>query len=98
PEHVNGDENRLRQVLVNLISNAIKFTERGEIVVNVHRDGNISGVRFEVADTGIGIPPEKQRLIFDPFTQADASTTRRFGGTGLGLAISMRLVQSMGGT
>ena len=103
-----GDEPRLRQVLVNLLSNAIKFTERGSVrlTVRVHEvteggamlealDRRIS---FSVADTGIGIPADKQRQLFDAFVQADSSTTRRFGGTGLGLSISHALVTQMGGT
>jgi signal transduction histidine kinase/CheY-like chemotaxis protein len=101
PEHVVGDAGRLRQVVLNLVGNAVKLTERGEIVVQVRRgDRTPRGVRlsFAVSDTGIGIPAEKQALIFEAFTQADSSTTRRFGGTGLGLTISRQLVASMGGT
>ena len=100
PETLVGDPVRLRQILVNLVGNAIKFTERGEILVAISiMDQNKSGVqlRFAVTDTGIGIATEKQKLIFDAFTQADSSTTRRFGGTGLGLAISSRLVSLFGG-
>jgi CheY-like chemotaxis protein len=90
----------LRQVVLNLAGNAIKFTERGEVVLRV--DADQSGpdgltLHFSVTDTGIGIPKEKQKLIFEPFTQADTSTTRRYGGTGLGLSISMRLIEMMGG-
>ena len=107
PESVVGDETRLKQVLVNLIGNAVKFTERGEIVLRIgieqepalpsnHTPGMVR-LRFEVRDTGIGIPPEKHARIFESFAQADESTTRRFGGTGLGLAISSRLVGMMGG-
>ncbi len=100
PIRVVGDPGRLRQVLVNLVGNAIKFTAKGEVVVraqlqNQSPDGYL--LHFEVADTGIGIAPEKQQLIFDPFAQADGSTTRRFGGTGLGLTISSQLVSLMGG-
>jgi CheY-like chemotaxis protein/HPt (histidine-containing phosphotransfer) domain-containing protein len=100
PTRVVGDPGRLRQVLVNLVGNAIKFTTKGEVVVraqlqNQSADGYL--LHFEVADTGIGIAPEKQQLIFDPFAQADGSTTRRFGGTGLGLTISSQLVSLMGG-
>ena len=104
PARIVGDSQRLRQVLVNLVSNAIKFTERGEVVVSVQpvlrlptplRNRRVCA--FTVRDTGIGIDANKQRLIFDAFTQADGSTSRRFGGTGLGLSISRRLVEMMGG-
>ncbi len=101
PAMLVGDPVRLRQVIVNLVGNSIKFTEQGEIVVDVSCvDRNENGLLlcFAVTDTGIGIPTEKQKLIFDAFTQADSSTTRRFGGTGLGLAISSRLVSLFGGT
>lgn len=91
-----GDEARLRQVLINLLSNAVKFTERGQIVLRVAREAD-RRVRFEVEDTGIGIHPDKLERIFEPFTQADASTTRQYGGTGLGLTICQRLTQLMGG-
>src|SRR5262249_35846497 len=96
-----GDGNRLRQVLLNLIGNAIKFTEAGEVVLRVCARGEAQGhdivLEFEIADTGIGIPPEKQQKIFGAFEQADSSTSRRYGGTGLGLTISARLVEMMGG-
>jgi signal transduction histidine kinase/CheY-like chemotaxis protein len=101
PERVVGDLTRLRQVLINLIGNAIKFTEHGEVGLRIAVDSRTpDGVRlhFVVADTGLGIAPEKQKLIFDAFSQADGSTARKFGGTGLGLTISSRLVELMGGT
>ena len=100
PPALRGDPSRLRQILVNLIGNAVKFTETGEVVMRVECrpiDDQLVVVTFTVSDTGIGIPREKHATIFDPFTQADASTTRRFGGTGLGLTISARLAALMGG-
>ncbi|MBF0127798.1 MAG: CHASE domain-containing protein, partial [Magnetococcales bacterium] len=99
PDHFKGDAKRLRQVLINLIGNAIKFTPAGQIAIRVAPDPEKppGGLRFEVEDTGIGIPGEKLSAVFEAFTQADASTTRRYGGTGLGLAISRRLVDLMGG-
>jgi two-component system sensor histidine kinase/response regulator len=101
PGTVIGDPGRLRQILVNLIGNAIKFTEHGSIFLEValdSRSGEQCTLHFSVSDTGLGIPAEQQKLIFNAFTQADASTTRKFGGTGLGLTISSRLVELMGGT
>jgi signal transduction histidine kinase/DNA-binding response OmpR family regulator len=100
PEFVIGDPERLRQVVLNLAGNAIKFTDQGEVVLRVEADESGPDklhLHFTVTDTGIGIPPEKQKLVFEPFTQADTSTTRRYGGTGLGLSISMRLIDMMGG-
>jgi signal transduction histidine kinase/DNA-binding response OmpR family regulator len=99
PRVVRGDPTRLRQVLMNLIGNAIKFTEQGEVVVSVSAaalDGNVD-LHFAVRDTGIGIAPEHVESVFKEFTQADSTMTRRYGGTGLGLAISQRLVRLMGG-
>ncbi len=95
-----GDPGRIRQVLINLIGNAVKFTEKGEIRLNIlpeREEGNVSVVRFEVTDTGIGISHERLDDIFNAFTQADSSTSRKFGGTGLGLAICKQLVMMMGG-
>src|SRR5690348_2353347 len=100
PEWLVGDCGRLRQMLVNLVGNAIKFTERGEVVVSIGVDGRSKDrvdLHFRISDTGIGIPVDKQELIFGAFTQADGSTTRKYGGTGLGLAITQRLAQLQGG-
>jgi hypothetical protein len=100
PRHVVGDPSRIRQVLINLVGNAIKFTATGEIALvtelTSQADGGAS-LHFAVRDTGIGIAPDKQRLIFDAFSQEDTSITRRYGGTGLGLSISRKLVELMGG-
>ena len=100
PDRVVGDAGRLRQILVNLTGNAIKFTDQGEVLVSVAQDSRSPdevALHFAVSDTGIGIPADKLRLIFDAFVQADGSATRRFEGTGLGLAISSQLVSLMGG-
>jgi PAS domain S-box-containing protein len=100
PRYIIGDPTRLRQILINLIGNATKFTEKGEIFVNVEiaeRKKREVVLHFSVSDTGIGIPKEKQAKIFESFTQADSSITRKYGGTGLGLTISKRLVEKMGG-
>jgi CheY-like chemotaxis protein len=100
PEHVTGDPTRLRQILVNLIGNAIKFTHQGEILVVVQcnkRSDQELKIHFIVSDSGIGIPPEKHSMIFEAFAQADSGTTRQYGGTGLGLAISAQLAGLMGG-
>ena len=100
PTALIGDSNRLRQVLINLIGNALKFTEQGSVILRVEPEpaGPPGWLRFNVVDTGIGIAPDKTNLIFDRFTQADSSTTRKYGGTGLGLAISKSLVELMGGS
>ena len=100
PVHVFADAARLRQIITNLVGNAIKFTDQGEIALSVRVDANLEErvrLRFDVRDTGIGIPAEKHSLIFEEFAQADGSTTRKFGGTGLGLTISARLVKLMEG-
>ena len=100
PAIIRGDSTRLRQILFNLLGNAIKFTSQGQVALTVEvepQDGPDCLLHFSVADTGIGIPKEKQAVIFDAFTQADTSTTREFGGTGLGLTITSRLVAMMGG-
>jgi PAS domain S-box-containing protein len=100
PEVVRGDSSRLRQIVVNLVGNAIKFTDSGEIAVKVQvesNDGANCVCHFTVSDTGMGVSEDKRELIFKPFSQADTSTTRKYGGTGLGLTISTRLVQMMGG-
>jgi signal transduction histidine kinase/CheY-like chemotaxis protein len=101
PDVIRGDPNRLRQILLNLAGNAVKFTAKGEVTICVRLLSSANErheLQFTVADTGIGIPKHLQDSIFSPFTQADASTTRRFGGTGLGLTISRRLISMLGGT
>ncbi|HEY5596051.1 MAG TPA: GAF domain-containing protein, partial [Candidatus Bipolaricaulota bacterium] len=98
PVAVRGDVTRLRQILLNLLSNAIKFTNKGEVVLEVKRGKQQHEVLFSVRDTGIGISPEGMARLFQSFSQADSSTTRKYGGTGLGLAISRRLTEMMGGT
>jgi CheY-like chemotaxis protein/anti-sigma regulatory factor (Ser/Thr protein kinase) len=100
PDALIGDPGRLRQVMLNLIGNALKFTEKGEIVLEAALEGKSEAeayLHFTIQDTGIGIPAEKQQAIFEPFAQADGSTTRKYGGTGLGLTISSQLVDMMGG-
>ncbi len=95
-----GDPTRVRQVLANLVANAIKFTHKGHVLIRVHawsESAHLNGIRVSVDDTGIGIPADQLPALFQSFTQADASTTRRYGGTGLGLTISKRLIESMGG-
>jgi signal transduction histidine kinase/DNA-binding response OmpR family regulator len=101
PQQIVGDQLRLRQVLTNLVGNALKFTQKGEVFISVHSLPASNGepqIRFEVHDTGIGIPEDKLNRLFKAFSQVDASTTRRYGGTGLGLAICEKLVKLMGGT
>jgi len=97
PANIRTDPTRLKQVLINLCSNAIKFTERGSVTLKVHCEPETGLIEFAIVDTGIGIPPHKYEMLFESFTQADESTTRRFGGTGLGLNISRRLTRMMGG-
>src|SRR5215208_6296216 len=97
---VRGDPTRLAQVLINLVGNAMKFTNKGEVDVLVAENADAQGrvkLRFDVRDTGVGIPPEKGADLFDPFVQSDSSMARRYGGSGLGLAICKRLIDAMGG-
>jgi len=100
PENLRGDTGRVRQIITNLVSNAIKFTSKGSVTLHIRKDTEneqFATLRFQVRDSGIGIAPDKREQIFEPFTQADSSTTRRYGGTGLGLAICKRLALLMGG-
>jgi PAS domain S-box-containing protein len=100
PEHLKGDPGRLRQIITNLAGNSIKFTHQGEIVINAALESEKHGfvvIRFEITDTGIGIPENRRAALFTPFTQVDGSTTRKYGGTGLGLAICKQLTELMGG-
>ena len=100
PEVILSDPTRLRQILANLLSNAVKFTENGEVLISVFSrelNENDYEIHFSVKDTGIGIPEDKLERLFKPFSQVDASTTRRYGGTGLGLVISKKLIDMMGG-
>ncbi len=102
PDQMQGDPLRFRQIILNLLGNAIKFTHQGVVTVSarylVAEEDRPARVLIAVSDTGIGIAEEQQKQIFDPFTQADGSTTRKFGGTGLGLAICKRLTELMGGS
>jgi len=100
PSVIYSDPVRVRQCLVNLVSNAIKFTAAGHVFVNVYVQRQEDGdyIRFDVEDTGIGIPKDKIEKVFEAFTQADGSTTRKYGGTGLGLTITRQLVQLLGGS
>src|SRR5205814_7615560 len=100
PSTLRGDPYRIRQLLLNLVNNAIKFTEKGEVALDIScndRDADTVKLRCVVRDTGIGLSEEAQKNLFQPFTQADSSTTRKFGGTGLGLAICQKLVALMRG-
>ena len=98
PAGIQGDVTRLRQILLNLLGNAVKFTEEGEVVLTVKKGRKKDELLFSVRDTGIGIPPDRREALFQSFSQADSSTSRKYGGTGLGLAISRRLVEMMGGS
>ncbi len=98
PRIVFGDPTRLRQVLLNLVNNGLKFTEKGHVIIRIHGNDSSDLIRFEIEDTGIGISQDAQTRLFAPFTQAETSTSRKYGGTGLGLAISNRLIEAMGGS
>jgi signal transduction histidine kinase/DNA-binding response OmpR family regulator len=98
PDGIRGDVTRLRQILLNLLSNAVKFTEKGEVVLSVKKGKTENELLFSVRDTGIGVPADRMSKLFESFSQADSSTTRKYGGTGLGLAISKRLAEMMGGS
>ena len=101
PGHIQNDPTRIRQCLINLINNAIKFTKEGHVHVNVSLEerNDLSYIRFDIEDTGIGIAPERQQKVFESFTQTDGSTTcRKYGGTGLGLTITQQLTELLGGT
>ncbi|MDD2900251.1 MAG: ATP-binding protein [Desulfuromonadaceae bacterium] len=100
PSYLKGDSGRLRQIVINLVGNAIKFTQKGEVVISVSLESTFDRfavIRFEIKDTGIGIPEDRRAIIFNPFTQADGTTSRKYGGTGLGLAICKQLAELMGG-
>ena len=101
PQFLKGDPTRVRQILLNLISNSVKFTPKGSVtlrVTNTTADSDMALIKFEVIDTGVGIPPDTLKRLFQPFTQADSSTSRKYGGTGLGLSICMHLAEQLGGT
>ena len=98
PVKIHNDPTRVRQVLLNLVSNAIKFTKSGEVRITTAYNSQTQMISFSVRDTGIGLTSEQQKMLFQPFVQADTSTTRKFGGTGLGLALCKRLVDMLGGT
>src|SRR5439155_3852354 len=97
PIGVRADFGKVKQILINLVGNSLKFTSKGSITVRAVSHADLGHIMFEVVDTGIGIPRDRQKLIFEKFVQADGSTTRRYGGTGLGLAITRSLVELMGG-